>query len=45
MELLASLFESGLGYSELDTARSVLSPVLNLIDGFKFWEHPNGPVG
>ena len=40
MEFLTLLFESGLGYSALNTARSALSTVLNLIDGRKFGEHP-----
>ena len=40
IEFLTSLFESGIGYSALNTARSALSSILPLIDGVKFGEHP-----
>lgn len=39
IEFLVSLYDSGLGYSSLNTARSALSLILNF-DGIKFGEHP-----
>ena len=40
IEFLTFLFESGLGYSALNTARSALSAILPLFNGIKFGEHP-----
>jgi hypothetical protein len=40
IEFLTLLFESGLGYSALNTARSALSSILPLMEGVKFGEHP-----
>ena len=40
IEFLVSLYKSGLGYSAVNTARSVLSSILVLTDGVKFGEHP-----
>ena len=37
---LTFLFESGLRYSALNTARSALSTILPLFNGIKFGEHP-----
>ena len=39
-EFLASLFDTGVGYSVINTARSALSNYLNQIDGFDFGKHP-----
>lgn len=41
LDFLSSLFESKLGYSYLNTARSGLSTLLPTIDGFKIGEHPS----
>ena len=40
IEFLSSLFQSGLGYSAINTARSALSTILILDNGMKFGEHP-----
>ena len=40
IEFLVSLYNSGLGYSAISTARSALSTVLILQNGRKFGEHP-----
>ena len=40
IEFLTFLFESGWGYSALNTARSALSAILTLFNGIKFGEHP-----
>ena len=40
IEFLVSLYQSGLGYSALNTARSALSSILVLGNGKKFGEHP-----
>ena len=40
IEFLVSLYNSGLGYSAMNTARSALSTVLVLQSGIKFGEHP-----
>ena len=40
IEFLTFLFESGLRYSALNTARSALSTILLLFNGIKFGEHP-----
>ena len=40
MEFLISLFNSGLGYSALNTARSALSAVMKINDNINFGEHP-----
>ena len=40
IEFLTFLFESGLGYSALNTARSALSTILPLFNGIKFGENP-----
>ena len=40
IEFLTFLFESGLGYSALNTAGSALSTILPLFNGIKFGEHP-----
>ena len=40
IEFLVSLYNSGLGYSAINTARSALSTVLILQNGRKFGEHP-----
>jgi hypothetical protein len=37
---LMELFEEGVGYSVINTARSALSTVVHLIDGYTFGEHP-----
>ncbi len=40
VDFLSYLFQEGLGYSGVNTARSALSTILALQDGFKFGEHP-----
>ena len=40
VEFLVSLFRSGLGYSVVNTACSVLSSIITLGDGSKVGEHP-----
>ena len=40
IEFLTSLFNSGLGYSAINTARSALSAVMKIIDNVSFGEHP-----
>lgn len=40
IDFLSYLFQEGLSYSGINTARSALSTILGLQDGFKFGEHP-----
>jgi hypothetical protein len=40
IEFLVKLFDSGLGYSSINTARSALSAILPLHQGFKIGDHP-----
>ena len=40
MNFLAELFQSGLGYSAISTARSALSSILILLDNTTFGSHP-----
>ena len=40
IEFLTTLFDAGLGYSSINTARSALSTILPIHDGHKFGEHP-----
>ena len=40
LDFLCELFDTGLRYSALNSARSALSCVLHLIDGVKFGSHP-----
>lgn len=40
IDFLSYLFQEGLNYSGVNTARSALSTNLGLEDGFKFGEHP-----
>ncbi len=40
IEFLVSLYNSGLGYSAINTARSALSTILTFENGIKFGEHP-----
>lgn len=40
IEFLTTLFEAGLGYSSINTARSALSIILPLYEGHKFGKHP-----
>jgi hypothetical protein len=40
IDFLSYLFQEGLSYSGVNTARSALSTILGLEDGFKFGEHP-----
>jgi len=40
LEFLSSLFEEGLGFSAVNTARSALSLVLDPIEGFAVGKHP-----
>ena len=40
IDFLASLYEKGLGYSAINTARSALSSVLDLPGGNAFGTHP-----
>lgn len=40
LDFLTSLYESGVGYSALNTARSALSAVGIIIDGFSVGSHP-----
>ena len=40
IEFFTSLFNSGLGYSAINTARSALSTVMGINDNVSFREHP-----
>jgi len=40
LEFLTSLYRQGLGYSAINTARSVLSAIITLGDKTTFGEHP-----
>ena len=40
IEFLTKLFDSGLGYSSINTARSALSSILPVYQGFKMGDHP-----
>jgi len=40
LEFLSGLFEEGLGYSAINTARSALSLILDPIEGFAVGKHP-----
>ena len=40
IEFLVMLFNSGIGYSAINTARSALSTIISLENGLKFGEHP-----
>ena len=40
MNFLAELFQSGVGYSAINTARSALSSILILPDNTTFGSHP-----
>ena len=43
VEFLTKIFESGVGYSLVGTARSALSSVLIMDNGISFGKHPNIP--
>ena len=40
IEFLVMLYNSGIGYSAINTARSALSNIITLANGMKFGEHP-----
>ena len=40
-EFLLLLYEKGLGYSAINTARSMLSEILKKINNTEFGKHPN----